>query len=84
MDNNKADTSVNNEVDQNGLSKEAAKEFKIVIMIVLLILVIFLCLFVYNLIKCYLPKWRNKREFVGETDTNSVQGNARKLEMYEP
>ncbi len=38
------------------------QQFKIIITIVLIVLLAFLGFFVYNLIKCYLPKWRRERE----------------------
>ena len=38
------------------------QQFKIIITIVLIFLLAFLGFFVYNLIKCYLPKWRRERE----------------------
>ena len=37
-------------------------QFKIIISIVFVILILFLGFFVYNLIKCYLPKWRRDKE----------------------
>ena len=37
-------------------------QFKIIICIVFVILILFLAFFVYNLIKCYLPKWRRDKE----------------------
>ena len=37
-------------------------QFKIIISIVFIVLILFLCFFVYNLIKCYLPKWRKNKE----------------------
>ena len=37
-------------------------QFKIIISIVFIILILFLAFFVYNLIKCYLPKWRKEKE----------------------
>ena len=37
-------------------------QFKIIISIVFLVLLLFLGFFVYNLIKCYLPKWRKNKE----------------------
>lgn len=36
------------------------QQFKIIMIVVLIGLLIFLGFFVYNLIKCYLPKWRNQ------------------------
>ena len=81
MENHTSSTSANNP-EQNDISKDAAKEFKFIIMVILCILIAFMCLFVYNLIKCYLPKWKNKRELVDETE-NSEAPNTRKLEMYD-
>ena len=37
-------------------------QFKIIISIVFIVLILFLGFFVYNLIKCYLPKWRKNKE----------------------
>ena len=37
-------------------------QFKIIISIVFIVLILFLGFFVYNLIKCYLPKWRRDKE----------------------
>lgn len=36
------------------------QQFKMIVMIILLVLIVSLGFFVYNLIKCYLPKWRGK------------------------
>ena len=38
------------------------RQFKIIMIFVLIILLIFLGFFIYNLIKCYLPKWRKNKE----------------------
>ena len=45
-------------------------QFKIIISIVFLILILFLGFFVYNLIKCYLPKWRKNKERPVEISEN--------------
>ncbi len=37
------------------------KQFKIIVAVVFVILLLFLGFFVYNLIKCYLPKWRRNK-----------------------
>ena len=37
-------------------------QFRVIITVVFLILILFLAFFVYNLIKCYLPKWRKNKE----------------------
>ena len=44
--------------EEQGLDEEVIKQFKLIITIVFIILILFLLYFVYNLIKCYLPKWR--------------------------
>lgn len=85
MDNSVKST---NMPDKNQTADAAKKEFKIIIMIILFILFIFLCMFVYNLIKCYLPKWRNaKRDFVDMSENpnegNENNNNHRKIEMYD-
>ncbi len=43
------------------MDEKLIKQFKIMIVVVFIILLIFLGLFVYNLIKCYLPKWKKKK-----------------------
>ena len=77
-----------NNPEPNQTASAAKKEFKIIIMIILFIMFIFMCMFVYNLIKCYLPKWRkNKNEFVDmsedrdEENGNKIINGNRKLEM---
>ena len=37
-------------------------QFKLIIALVFIILLAFLGFFIYNLIKCYLPKWRKNAE----------------------
>ena len=51
--------------DSGELDKNLVNQFKFLIVIIFIILIIFLGLYVYNLIKCYLPKWR-KKKFVDE------------------
>ena len=36
-------------------------QFKILIVIIFILLIFFLGCYIYNLIKCYLPKWRKKK-----------------------
>ena len=45
-------------------------QFKIIISIVFVILLLFLGFFVYNLIKCYLPKWRKNKDRPVEISDN--------------
>ena len=40
------------------LDDDIVKQFKLIITVVFIILILSLLYFVYNLIKCYLPKWR--------------------------
>ncbi len=47
--------------DSGELDKNLVNQFKFLIVIIFIILIIFLGLYVYNLIKCYLPKWRKKK-----------------------
>ena len=50
--------------DQSGQEEtddDVIKQFKLIISIVFIILLCSLGYFVYNLIRCYLPKWRKKK-----------------------
>ena len=51
-------TNSNDGNEEDGLDEDVIKQFKMIITIVFIILILFLLYFVYNLIKCYLPKWR--------------------------
>ena len=42
------------------IENNIVKQFTIIVIVVFIILLFFLGFFVYNLIKCYLPKWRKK------------------------
>ena len=55
LTNNNTKTQIPSEIDD-----EVVKQFKFIITIVFIILLLSLGYFVYNLIKCYLPKWRKK------------------------
>lgn len=57
---------------------EAMKQFYFIITVVFIILLVFLGFFIYNLIKCYLPKWMNKRNGQLKEDTE-----IRKIEFEE-
>ena len=50
----------------NAMEEGIIKQFKIIVIVVFIILLFFLGFFVYNLIKCYLPKWRRSK-LVDET-----------------
>ena len=51
-------TTIQNE--DNEIGDDVIKQFKFIISIVFIILLCSLGYFVYNLIKCYLPKWKKK------------------------
>ena len=51
----------NDENGQSEIDDEVIKQFKFIITIAFIVLFLFLGYFVYNLIKCYLPKWRKTR-----------------------
>ena len=59
MNNNSTNSNEENETE--GIDDEVIRQFKIIIVIVFIILLCSLGYFVYNLIKCYLPKWRKKK-----------------------
>ena len=46
--------------------EKTVAQFKILIVIIFILLIFFLGCYVYNLIKCYLPKWRNKKKLSEE------------------
>ena len=54
--NNHTNITSTDESDQ--IDDDILKQFKLIIGIVFVILFLFLAYFVYNLIKCYLPKWK--------------------------
>ena len=62
---------INNE-ECKVMEENIVKQFKIIVVVVFIILLLFLGFFVYNLIKCYLPKWRKSR-LVDETRPVEIQ-----------
>ncbi len=68
---------------QNSTKDEAMNQFYFIITIAFIVLLVFLGFFIYNLIKCYLPKWTNKRELVRENDHNVNAGIERRIEFEE-
>lgn len=42
------------------VDEKMVTQFKVLIVIIFILLIFFLGCYVYNLIKCYLPKWRKK------------------------
>ena len=58
------------------IDNDAVKQFKILVTLVFIGLIIFLIYFIYNLIKCYLPKWRKERELKEEVERKVEIGNS--------
>ena len=54
------------------MDKNIMKQFKIIVVVIFVALLFFLGFFVYNLIKCYLPKWR-RNKLVDETRPVEIQ-----------
>ena len=46
-------------------------QFKLIIAVVFIILLLFLGFFIYNLIKCYIPKWKKNAEKAVEIGSSS-------------
>jgi hypothetical protein len=55
------------ENEPSEIDDEVVKQFKFIITIVFIILLFSLGYFVYNLIKCYLPKWRKNKKLQEES-----------------
>ncbi len=60
-DNYQKNNTTNNENDEQEINDDVIKQFKFIITLVFIVLLCSLGYFVYNLIRCYLPKWRKKR-----------------------
>ena len=67
MADNNPKNNTNSQNGQNEIDDDIIKQFSIIIIIVFIVLVCSLGYFVYNLIKCYLPKWRNKKKLQEES-----------------
>jgi hypothetical protein len=64
------------EVNANEQAKnDAMKQFYFILTVVFIILLVFLGFFIYNLIKCYLPKWMNKKNsgVIEETEIRKIE-----------
>lgn len=55
------------------LDEKIVTQYKIIIVVVFIILLFFLGCYVYNLIKCYLPKWRKKKNLVNEENQVEIR-----------
>jgi len=84
--NNTESNSTNNTTNPH---KGGSNEIKVIIIIVVVMMVLFLCFFIYNLIKCYLPKFMNNREernnkYVDQKDESKVgKSDTGKIEFEE-
>ena len=56
------------------VEEKMVMQFKILIVIIFILLIFFLGCYVYNLIKCYLPKWR-KKKFIEEERQVEIRNN---------
>ena len=69
-------TNQNDNSDNQQLDDSVIKQFKFILTIVFVVLILFLIYFVYNLIKCYLPKWRREQKY--------QEDQLKKAEIIEP
>ena len=69
-------TNLNGNNDNQQLDDNVIKQFKLILTIVFIVLILFLIYFVYNLIKCYLPKWRRQQKY--------QEDQLKKAEILEP
>ena len=60
-------TRANGGTETNEIDDDIIKQFKFIITLVFIILLCSLGYFVYNLIRCYLPKWRKKSNLQEES-----------------
>ena len=58
------------------IDKDATEQFKLILYVIIGVLVLFLFFFVYNLIKCYLPKWTGQQN----NDEHESEYNSREKE----
>ena len=56
--------------DSDEVNKEATESFKIFLYLFVIVLVIMMLGFIYNLVKCYLPKWLGKKKNPKKDDEN--------------
>jgi heme/copper-type cytochrome/quinol oxidase subunit 2 len=59
----------NSTSDTNLDSKEDEKVGNFIIYFTLLVLIVFIIFFLYNLLKCYIPKWRREKLSNNKIDT---------------
>lgn len=62
-----------NSTNTNTQNQALYDQFRLVLSCVIVVMIIFLIFFVYNLIKCYLPKWLEKRKQALQTEAPKKQ-----------
>ena len=81
----KYNISCNNSTDNEDKCKEiddsVVQQFKVMVFIVFMILLAFLGFFVYNLIKCYLPKWKREKEMKEGGSVVNIQSSTSQIEF---
>ena len=50
-----------NKDECKAIDNSVVQQFQIIMVVVFILLALFLGFFVYNLIKCYLPKWKKNK-----------------------
>ena len=60
---------------------------KMMIIFVIIIMILFLCFFIYNLIKCYLPRLLNNRDenskYINQKNESKNTNETKKIEFEE-
>lgn len=73
-----------NSTHNNTQNQALYDQFRFVLSCVIVVMIIFLIFFVYNLIKCYLPKWLDKRKQTTQTETSKkIRTNYAQVELDE-
>ena len=63
------------------IDDDVIKQFKFIITLVFIVLLCSLGYFVYNLIRCYLPKWRKKKLQEESLQPAKIENEPRKKEI---
>ncbi len=72
MSKNSNDNNINEDNDNN---EDANQLAKMIVYLIIIVLIVFIIGFMYNLIKCYLPKWKKQAIEKEEKDKNHIQMN---------
>ena len=82
-----SNNTVSNSTNGTNPNQALYNEFKLVLSCVVVVMIIFLVFFVYNLIKCYLPKWTAKKEDKGTEENvkekKAIRTNYSQVELDE-